>query len=231
MIENFAHWRLLKKANVKVLLPGMEKEKYEPSYQEVKKAENIMEVEGLEERSQEVQDALNAGKARGHSEVLEILKDKVRSINPDLHNKKLREGMQEDKIELQRISEAVGLSKRAEDLLITRAIQYYPDNGRLYPNEDKGVIEKDVIELIEKLPKIEEYDVCGAKIINGEIVKKLLRRFPKACVSDWDYEIVPSKKSVLVELADELGINDKNPQDYKSVLDGNWNVLSKYLSE
>ena len=121
-----------------------------------------------------------------------------------------------------------------------KAIFYESKTGLLHPHGGlyKNVTEEDIIECIEKLPNICQYDVCSGSIVTSEVIKKLFRKFPEANLVDWDSTGAPSEEDMLKKIADELNVEHENQYDYELILSNkhskepsqdSWSVLKKYI--
>ena len=153
-------------------------EKYKPSEEEIKKAENIMKELGLEQRGKEEQVAFDAGR---HS-VLEI------SVNK-FEKEKHRQNME-------KLADKIGLSDEVKKLFIEDKVGYNRKKGIFFP--DKELTEEQIIELIDKLPSITILDACGPKVMTEEIIVKFFERFPDSGIqcfdnSDLNFDDVKSK--------------------------------------
>ena len=153
-------------------------EKYKPSEDEIKKAENTMKKLGLEQRGKEEQVAFDAGR---HS-VLEI------SVNK-FEKEKHRQNME-------KLADKIGLSDEVKKLFIEDKVGYNHRKGIFYPS--KELTEEQILELIDKLPSITILDACGPKVMTEEIIVKFFERFPDSGIqcfasSDLNFDDVRSK--------------------------------------
>ena len=174
--------------NVKVLLPGMEKEKYKPTPEEVEKAEE-MAVEGemtpeQERMSRERSETFKAGRHK----VLEMTLDEFQS--------------EKDKIEIDKLIKEMDLSDATESFIRKNLreksiFSYNPKTGFLgfMPNDENdnwNSYKKKILEIIEKAPKIEVFHECStfgmADLVSGyhkdlkEIKEAVRRRFPNCYI-------------------------------------------------
>ena len=116
------------------------------------KAQEIMKAEGLEDRSQEAQDAFDGGQDK----ILKMSEEEI----------KWRKEREE-------FANKFGLTEELRELYIERKIIYQRlfDRESFFPQE--GVTEEQILKFIEKASEkgieVGLYDVCGAKIISEKI--------------------------------------------------------------
>ena len=131
------------------------------------KAQEIMKAEGLEERSQEVQDAFDGGQDK----ILKMSEEEI----------KWRKEREE-------FANKFGLTEELRELYIERKIIYQRlfDRESFFPQE--GVTEEQILKFIEKASEkgieVGLYDVCGAKIISEKIIQLLIDKYPDVEFAD-----------------------------------------------
>ncbi len=125
------------------------KEKFIPSSEDVKKAEEMMTREE-KKMSKERKATFDAGKTSGHKEILEYNE-----------NKKYLEfrGITE------KFADEIGLSKELKKLYNEQRIHYFNINGMWTLHPLEGLTEEQIIELVEKIPVLDKYDEMVTKFI------------------------------------------------------------------
>lgn len=194
-------------------------------FQPIKKAVESMTPE-QRQMSQEREATFEAGRARGHKDIVELAKKGAEQEGWDSRTAAKYDYLIAD----------CGFSDGVAKLFKEHMIHYDEKTGRFHPQS--GVTEEQMMELVEKLPLITDYDVCGAKIVTVKLLKKLFERFPDADLSD-TYDL-GKDRDFFKELSDELGIKEKNPEDYAKIMkkcvstspeNDSQDILLKYLKK
>jgi len=133
------------------------KEKNIPSSEEMKKAEEIM-TEKQAEMSKEREATFEAGANTGHKEILELSKDEFGQRKDD-----------------EKFADKIGLTGEFRKLYIEGK---FGDarHGIICPRP--GITEEQILEFIEKMPEVNEYE-ASFNIISEKIIQKLVSKFPR----------------------------------------------------
>ena len=171
----------------------MEKEKYEPTLEEVEKAEE-MAVEGEMTQEQEKMSKERSGTFEaGQEKEREIVLDNIRKYKEAAENSGnlgnyesyelldvfIKNEVDIDKYfkEVDSIASNYKLSFNAKRALI-EDILYIPERGEFILI--RGVMPKTLMELLEKLPQISKYGILGPGAFSESVIQKINERFPEA---------------------------------------------------
>jgi len=132
------------------------------------------------EQSDERERTYMAGRRKGNEETSNKIEEAAKRIATDLNHER---SLENENVNLLDIIVKYGLSKNAENALLTRDVNYNQKDGLFYPQKP---IEEDVmIELIEKLPNISSFDVGSNEMLNLNIAKKFWQKFPNGSISPY----------------------------------------------
>ena len=157
------------------------------------KAQEIMEAEGLEERSQEAQEALEAGRSRGVDAAMKAAESTLKSAHgsesKDLLFSKIQVeyDIREHEKELKNIAVSCDLSKEAMNLLRRHrsGVSYSPNHTLVV---SKNVDQDILFEIVEKIPDIRCFQsYLGAGKLRA-VISKIHERFPSAEIYIHDEE-------------------------------------------
>jgi hypothetical protein len=124
--------------------------------------------------SQEREEAFHAGKQSGYKEMLERKKvhysDREQAEMIAANEKKYIE-------QAERTANEIGLTGEMKTLLMNGSLDYDVESGKLWPQDN--VTEKQTIEFIEKIKKLDVYDTCHSmNVFSEKIIETVLNKFP-----------------------------------------------------